>query len=55
MGVEILGGRTSVCPTSPEGAITAREMLPWEILKSRASLMPFPAFWGEILHGASEK
>jgi hypothetical protein len=23
-------------------------MLPQEILKSRASKMPFPAFWGEI-------
>jgi hypothetical protein len=32
------GGRMSICPTSAEGART-----------SRASKMPFPAFWGEIL------
>jgi hypothetical protein len=42
----------SICPTSGEGARTARgsgAMRPREILKCRASKMPFPAFWGEIL------
>jgi hypothetical protein len=50
----------SICPTSGEGARTARGgggggggasggMRPREILKCRASKMPFPAFWGEIL------
>ena len=42
----------TVCPTSTEGARTARGsggMCPREILKSRVSKMPFPAIWGEIL------
>jgi hypothetical protein len=40
----------SICPTSGEGARHARGsvgMRPLEILKCRASKMPFPAFWGE--------
>jgi hypothetical protein len=42
----------SICPTSGEGARTARGyggMRPREILKCRSSKMPFPVFWGEIL------
>ena len=43
----------SICPTSGEGARMARGVqghaAPREILKCRASKMPFPAFWGEIL------
>ena len=37
----------SICPTSGEGARTARGV--GGILKCRASKMPFLAFWGEIL------
>ena len=25
-------------------------MLPWEVLKRKVTLMPFRAFWGEILY-----
>jgi hypothetical protein len=38
----------SICPTSGEGARTASGVR-GRASKCRASKMPFPAFWGEIL------
>ena len=46
-GLEILGGRTRICPTRAFGGSLGGSggMLRRKILKNRVSLMPFPAFW----------
>ena len=49
---KFLGGRRQFAQQAPKVRDflgRSGSMHPWEILKSRVSLMPIPAFWGEIL------